>query len=513
MNIRGIYISVIVLLSMGLLYEWNLEQRSKVISDHLRVAEASKLGLGEGLVQIENDKLSVVVNVNTGAIIETRLKEHPVENVTGSLGFRVFGYSNSSSFSYYFKSGFTGATSNYSLLNKDDSFIKLVDKESGHEKTISFLPETYELSVEDFNPNGVIGKPYAGLYRTGGRALDLKTNWLDGGAMNNSSYEGVAISTENEAYESIRLRSVDKPQETLSRSGWIAFVQKYFFAALLGSEDYIYNYYVLPENSGVYRMGYTVESSADGGMVYGHKHRLFVGPKVRKDLMQRSDNLELAIDMGWFWFLSQPMVSFMDWLNGYLNSWGLTIVVFTLLIKFVFWPVTAKSFRSMAALRKITPELNEIKERYKNDRQQQSQETMKLMREKGANPLGGCLPMVLQIPFFIGFFFALREMVELRHTPLGFWADLSAPDPYFIMPVLFGLIMLMTQRLNPQPVGMDPTQAQVMKFMPIMFSVMFVFFPAGLCLYTVVNSGVQLIQQYLLYRKHGAAGGTYTPSM
>ena len=145
------------------------------------------------------------------------------------------------------------------------------------------------------------------------------------------------------------------------------------------------------------------------------------------------------------------MVSFMDWLNGYLNSWGLTIVVFTLLIKFVFWPVTAKSFKSMAALRKITPELNEIKERYKNDKLQQSQETMKLMREKGANPLGGCLPMVLQIPFFIGFFFALRDMVELRHTPLGFWTDLSAPDPYFIMPVLFGLIMLMTQRLNPQP--------------------------------------------------------------
>ena len=513
MNIRGIYISIIVLLSMGLLYEWNSEQRSKVISNHLEIAAASKEGLGEGLAQIKNDKLSVVVNVNTGAIVETRLIEHPVENVEGSLGFRVFGYSNSSSFSYYFKSGFTGAPSNYSLLSQGVDFVKLVDKETGHEKTISFLPEDYELSIEDFSPNGVRGKPYAGLYRTAGRALDLKTNWLDGGAMNNSSYEGVAVSTENEAYASARLRGVDEPQETLSRSGWIAFVQKYFFAALLGSEDYIYNYYVLPENSGVYRMGYTVESSADGGVVYGHKHRLFVGPKVRKDLMQRSENLELAIDMGWFWFLSQPMVSFMDWLNGYLNSWGLTIVVFTLLIKFVFWPVTAKSFKSMAALRKITPELNEIKERYKNDKQQQGQETMKLMREKGANPLGGCLPMALQVPFFIGFFFALREMVELRHTPLVFWTDLSAPAPYFIMPVLFGLIMLMTQRLNPQPVGMDPTQAQVMKFMPIMFSVMFVFFPAGLCLYTVVNSGVQLIQQYLLYRKHGAAGGSSTPSM
>ena len=371
-------------------------------------------------------------------------------------------------------------------------------------KKISFSDSSYELSIHDESLVGVNGKIFAGLYRTEGRALDLKRNALDGGMMNNSSYEGVAISSEQDPYDTSRLSRIDDPKEVLTRSGWVAFVQKYFFAALIGSDEYIYNYYVLPKESGVYRMGYTVESSSTSNLSISHEHRLFVGPKIRKDLMQRADNLELSIDMGWFWFLAQPMVLVMDWINGYINNWGITIVVFTVMIKLLFWPVTAKSFRSMAAMRKITPELNEVKEIYKDDRQKQANETMKLMKKHGANPLGGCLPLLIQMPFFIGFFFALREMVELRHSELGFWTDLSAPGPYFVLPALFCLVMLLTQRLNPQPAGMDPTQAQVMKYMPVMFSVLFIFFPAALCLYTVVNSAVQLAQQTYLYKQQGA---------
>ena len=385
-----------------------------------------------------------------------------------------------------------------------DDYVVLSDGELGLTKRISFSDSSYELSIYDESLVGVDGKVFAGLYRTGGRALDLKRNALDGGMMNNSSYEGVAISSEQDPYDTSRLSRIDDTKEALTRAGWIAFVQKYFFAALIGSDEYIYNYYVLPKESGVYRMGYTVESSSSSNVASSHEHRLFVGPKIRKDLMQRAENLELSIDMGWFWFLAQPMVLVMDWINGYLNNWGLTIIVFTILIKLLFWPVTAKSFRSMAAMRKITPELNEVKEIYKDDRQKQANETMKLMKKHGANPLGGCLPLLIQMPFFIGFFFALREMVELRHSELGIWTDLSAPDPYFVLPALFCVVMILTQRLNPQPAGMDPTQAQVMKYMPVMFSVLFIFFPAALCLYTVVNSAVQLAQQTYLYKQQGA---------
>ena len=507
MNIRIFYIVGIVLLSLGLLYEWSSEKRNASIQKQLLLAADRGVLLGEGLVLIESEELVVVVATKTGAIVETRLKKHPVENVEGSLGFRVFGQSNKSAFNYYFKSGFTNISPSYVLAERGDDFVTLYDGVLDITKTISFLPSPYEISIYDYSSKGVSGKSFAGLYRTEGRALDLKRDALSGGMMNNSSYEGVAISTESDPYDTSRLRSVDEPVEVLSRSGWVAFIQKYFFAALLGSDEYIYNYYVLPKESGLYRMGYTVEGSSTSNLTFGHEHRLFVGPKVRKDLMQRAENLELSIDMGWFWFLAQPMVSFMAFLNSYLNSWGLTIIIFTVIIKLVFWPVTAKSFRSMAALRKITPELNEIKERYKDDRQKQGTETMKLMRQNGANPLGGCLPLLIQMPFFIGFFFALREMVELRHSSLGFWSDLSAPDPYFVLPALFCLTMVLTQRLNPQPAGMDQTQAQVMKYMPVMFSVLFLLFPAALCLYTVVNSAIQLAQQSYLYKKLGALEG------
>ena len=503
MNIRSVYWALLIGLSLTLLFQWASEKREESISEHLLSAQASSLSVSDGLVSIENNELYVVVSVATGNIVETRLKEYPVENVEGSLGYRVFGESNDTAFNYYFKSGFTNTFPLYAVSDLGSDYVLLVDEKLGLVKKISFSDSRYELSIVDESLVGVGGKVFASLYRTDGKALDLKRGALDGGMMNNSSYEGVAISSERDPYDTYRLSRIDEKKEVLTRSGWIAFVQKYFFAALIGSDEYIYNYQVFPQDSGIYRMGYTVENSS-GNVSASHEHRLFVGPKVRKDLMERADNLELSIDMGWFWFLAQPMVLIMDWINGYLNNWGLTIIVFTIMIKLLFWPVTAKSFRSMAAMRKITPELNEVKEIYKDDRQKQANETMKLMKKHGANPLGGCLPILIQMPFFIGFFFALREMVELRHSELGFWADLSAPDPYFVLPALFCVVMILTQRLNPQPAGMDPTQAQVMKYMPIMFSVLFIFFPAALCLYTVVNSAVQLAQQTYLYKQQGA---------
>ena len=503
MNIRGVYWALLIGLSLTLLFQWTSEKREESVSEHLLSAQTSSLSVSDGLVSIENNELYVVVSVATGNIVETRLKEYPVENVEGSLGYRVFGESNDTAFNYYFKSGFTNTFPLYAVKDLGSDYVLLADEKLGLVKKISFSDSRYELSIVDESLVGVGGKVFASLYRTDGKALDLKRGALDGGMMNNSSYEGVAISSERDPYDTYRLSRIDEKKEVLTRSGWIAFVQKYFFAALIGSDEYIYNYQVFPQDSGIYRMGYTVENSS-GNVSASHEHRLFVGPKVRKDLMERADNLELSIDMGWFWFLAQPMVLVMDWINGYLNNWGLTIIVFTIMIKLLFWPVTAKSFRSMAAMRKITPELNEVKEIYKDDRQKQANETMKLMKKHGANPLGGCLPLLIQMPFFIGFFFALREMVELRHSELGFWADLSAPDPYFVLPALFCIVMILTQRLNPQPAGMDPTQAQVMKYMPIMFSVLFIFFPAALCLYTVVNSAVQLAQQTYLYKQQGA---------
>jgi YidC/Oxa1 family membrane protein insertase len=193
-------------------------------------------------------------------------------------------------------------------------------------------------------------------------------------------------------------------------------------------------------------------------------------------------------------------------INGVVNNWGVSIIVLTALIKLLLWPLSAKGFSSMAKMRVAQPKLKEIQERYKDDRQKLGTEMMALYKKEGINPAGGCFPMLLQMPVFISFFFCLRESVELRHESFFFWIqDLSAPDPLFILPVVFAGLMYLTQQLNPQPAGMDPTQAQVMKFMPIMIAGIFVIMPSGLVLYSVANSGISLVQQRAMYKKYGSS--------
>src|SRR6056300_1791225 len=356
------------------------------------------------------------------------------------MGVRVFGSSETGSFKYYLRTGFTGQTVRYALDSYGDDFVLLKSEDGGFTKEFSFLPNTYEVLIKDGSNNGVEGKAFASLYRTEGRSLDLKTGFIEGGMMNNSSYQGVAISSDQDPYETTRLRSLDKPISVLSRSGWISSIQKYVFSALIGSNDYVYNYFSSPAESGVYRMGYTVEKGEATNLVYSHSHRVFIGPKIRKDLAERAENLELSIDMGWFWFISQPMVWFLDLINGYINNWAVSIVLFTLMLKLVLFPVTARGFVAMASMRRVGPMMKEIQNRYGDDRARLSQEMMKLYKTEKVNPLGGCLPILAQLPFYVGFFFALREMVELRHASALWMSDLSIPDPYFILPVVFGLL-------------------------------------------------------------------------
>jgi YidC/Oxa1 family membrane protein insertase len=509
MNLRKVYLGVIVVLSMALFYEWNSENQKLSEIEQLRVADAdieasaSQVTSGGNFVYLENDYLRLKISTSTGSIVESRLKKYGVENIEGSPGVRVFGASNTGTFRYYLKTGFTGKASNYVLHSYNSDSVVLKTEDGDLTKEFTFLPETYELLITDSSSFGSSGKAFAALYRTEGRSLDLKSSLLQGGMMNNSSYQGVAFSTDQDPYDTTRLRNLDESISYLSRSGWVSFIQKYFFAALIGSEDSVYNFFAHPADSGVYRMGYTVEKGEVSNLVYKHSHRVFVGPKIRKDLAERAENLELSIDMGWFWFLSQPMVWFLDLINGFIDNWALSIIVFTIILKLILFPVTAKGFVSMGSMRKVGPKMKELQDRYKDDRQRLSQEMMKLYKTEKVNPLGGCLPILAQMPFFIGFFFALREMVELRHASIFWLSDLSVPDPLFVLPVVFGLIMFFTQKLSPAPPSQDPMQQQVIKYMPVVFSIFFFVFPAALCLYSVINAGVSLGQQRYLYKKHG----------
>ena len=211
MNLRGIYLAAIVFLSLALLFEWNSEKKAESVERHLESASKSRMTSENGFVSIESDDMTLIISVSNGSIIESRFKNYGVENVDGSLGYRVFGSSNTSSFNYYFKSGFTGVTPEYKVINSGKGFVELEDSVLGLTKRISFLPNTYEIAIYDSSVNGVEGKAYAGLFRSEGKSLDLKRGALEGGMMNNSSYDGGAISSESDPYSTVRLNKIDEP--------------------------------------------------------------------------------------------------------------------------------------------------------------------------------------------------------------------------------------------------------------------------------------------------------------
>ena len=512
MNWRYFYIGSVVALSYVLFLSWNAEKEIKQEFAEATLIEQTKdqelLPQGEsiGFVEIQNEKLIVQVSPTSGKVWEARLKEHTYLNNEDSQGVRLFGFDPSSGFKFYLNSGFVTEDKGFEVLEVLPSSLRLISSDGKISKTISLKENDYELLVEDRWVGDMpvdVPTPYIAMYRTEGKPLDARDNFFE-----NSSYTGVAFNTPDEPYANTRLRGVDERIEYFQRGGWVAFIQKYFMAAILTPSDRPQTLVALPPSgeSGAYVMGAISREIKTSEVSAGINHRVFLGPKVRSDLLSRAQDLELTIDMGWFWFLAQPLMMLLSMINAVVGNWGVSIILLTVLIKLLLWPVSAKGFSSMAKMRTAGPKLKEIQERYKDDRAKLGTEMMALYKKEGINPAGGCFPLLLQMPVFIAFFFCLRESVELRHESFFFWIqDLSAPDPLFILPVIFAALMYLTQQLNPQPPGMDPTQAQIMKFMPVMIAAIFIIMPAGLVLYSVANSAISLVQQRAMYKKYGAS--------
>lgn len=282
--------------------------------------------------------------------------------------------------------------------------------------------------------------------------------------------------------------------------GWMAMVQHYFISAWIPAQNEQNAYYANKLSNGLYRLGYTSPvHTILAGETGTLSAQYYVGPKNQKRLEALSNNLDLTVDYGWLWFIAQPMHALLTFLHNIVGNWGFSIILLTLMIKGLLYYPSAISYRSMAKMRKFTPLMNDIKERFGDDRQKQQQEMMKLYQKEKINPMSSCLPVLLQMPIFIALYWMLSESVELRHAPFFGWiTDLSAKDPYFILPVLNAAAMWFQQRLNPP--ATDPMQAKVMQFMPLIFGVMFMMFPAGLVLYWLCNSLISMLQQWLINR-------------
>ena len=321
-----------------------------------------------------------------------------------------------------------------------------------------------------------------------------------------STFTGPAVYTDAKKYQKIEFKDIEKgkvdiPKE--SPNGYVAMVQHYFASAWLLADGVQRELFTRKVSDNLYSVGMiTPLGNIDPGTTKVVDARLFAGPQVETMLEKLYPGLELVKDYGWLAILSKPLYWLLDQLHKLLGNWGWSIVALVLLLKIAFYWLNAKAYASMAKMKAINPKIMELRERLKDKPQQMQQEMMRIYREEKVNPMGGCFPIMIQIPVFIALYWVLLSSVEMRNAPwIGWIHDLSAPDPFFILPLLMTLSSLLQTALNPAPP--DPMQAKMMWFMPLIFSVMFFFFPAGLVLYWLTNNILSIAQQWIINTRMG----------
>ena len=407
-------------------------------------------------------------------------------------------------------SEYTATNKRYVLAEgKDRIEVPLhIEKDGVHyRKVYTFYRDSYYVDVRYEVQNNTNqewrGYLYAQFVSTE-TSDDENTSFLGLGRL--PSFTGGAIYTPDEKYKKIGFDDMrEQPLVQKTTSGWVAMLQHYFVGALLAEKESQYEFYSLVNGSGAttrYSMGYKhlAPLSVAAGRRGEINARMFVGPKENKRLVEADRQLELAVDFGWLTPVSAPLFWLLTQIQQVVVNWGLSIVLLTALVKLVFFPLSAASYKSMAKMKKLGPRMKTLKERYGDDKQKFQQAMMEMYKKDKINPLGGCLPIVVQIPVFIALYWVLLESVELRQAPLALWIhDLSAPDPYYVLPILMGASMFVQQLLNPAPV--DPMQANIMRILPIVFTLFFLWFPAGLVLYWLVNNLLSIAQQWFVMRK------------
>lgn len=315
------------------------------------------------------------------------------------------------------------------------------------------------------------------------------------------TYTGGAYSSSEVNYKKYSFEDMAKNNLAIdTKAGWAAILQHYFVSAWIPNQE-VENSLYSRTNNGVGTIGYRgpitqVAPNSEATI----KSNLWTGPKDQEAMAAAANHFDLTVDYGWAWFIAKPLFWLLTAIQKVVVNWGLAIIGVTIIVKTILYPLTKAQYTSMAKMRMLQPRIQEMRERFGDDRQRMSQEMMKLYKEEKVNPMGGCLPILLQMPIFIALYWTFMEAVELRHAPFFGWIqDLSAQDPYYILPLLMGGSMFLLQKMSPSPVT-DPMQQKVMNFMPVMFTVFFLWFPSGLVLYWLTSNLITIVQQWLIYR-------------
>lgn len=465
-------------------------------------------------INVTTDVLNVTIDTLGGNIVKVDLLKYPKE-LHSQQPFELL--SNDPEKYYVAQSGlmsssgpdtlqgqatYTADQTNYTLApGQNDLTVDLKWKNnSGVEVTKQFMfhREDYQIKVNYLTKNNST-TPWIGQFYT--QLERKKVTPPDHGFFAINPYMGGAISSPEKPYQKISFDKMSQQDLNLPiTGGWAAMLEHYFLSAWVPASTDPYTYYTHVGDNSKYILGmlgkpFTVAPKEQATV--GAK--LYAGPEIMDVLKNVAPNLDLTIDYGILWFVSISIFWLMKHIYAVVGNWGWSIVLVTVLIKLAFYHLSAKSYRSMAAMRKLQPKLQALKERFGDDRQKLTQATMELYRNEKINPLSGCLPIIVQIPVFIALYWVLLESVELRQAPFILWIhDLSARDPYYILPIIMGITMFVQQKLNPPPP--DPVQAKMMNFLPIFFTILFISFPAGLVLYWVVNNTLSILQQWYIMR-------------
>lgn len=469
---------------------------------------------------LQNDVLVLEISASGANVIDAKLlKSLTAENKPVEL------FQYTPTHKYFARSGLISLgnndlpnhTSAFKLAQsgKDGSgrpFAVFVSERNGVklEKTFILNPGSYVVDVghrvtqASNNPNPLV--LYTEIVRDASQ--EQKIGPFDG-AFSASTFTGPAVYTDKEKFNKLEFTAIDKNKITIptqvaaGEPAWIAMVQHYFASAWIPGDKVARDIYAGRIDNGLYRIGMQTPLGvvASGSSVV-EKAKLFVGPQEERVLETIAPGFELLKDYGYLTILAKPIFWLLDNIHSYVGNWGWSIILLTILIKLVFFPLSAASYKSMARMKEVQPRLVAMKEQYKGEPQKLNQAMMEMYRKEKINPLGGCLPVVIQIPVFISLYWVLLSSVEMRGAPWVLWIhDLSVPDPYYILPVIMAASMFVQTKLNPTPP--DPVQAKIMMYMPIVFSVMFFFFPAGLVLYWVVNNLLSIAQQWQINQMFG----------
>jgi YidC/Oxa1 family membrane protein insertase len=487
-------------------------------------------------IKVKTDVIALEIDTQGGSIVNLDLLQYPVEKSNSvvdklrslvgmdvseknTLPVRLFNSDPAKLF--VAQSGFISEKDSASAANHESVFSSTQDSytlDQGQDslsvpltwtnnegltvtKVFTFKRGSYAIALDQSIQNNTgktwTGRQYSQLLRI--PSTEGKGNMLTGGMR---AYDGGVVYTEKNKYQKVSFDDMaEEALKVTTKGGWAAMIQHYFASAWVPPADQENNLYTKELKEGRYLIGsYSPAINVLNNTTTQFSAQLFAGPKIQPVMEKVASGLELTVDYSVLTFVGKPIYWLLNKIHNVVGNWGFAIIGVTICIKLLFFPLSQASFKSMAKMRKIQPRLKELQERFKDDRPRFNTEMMALYKKEKVNPLGGCLPILVQIPVFMALYWVLSETVEFRQAPFMLWIqDLSIQDPFFVLPVIMGISMKIQQGLNPAPI--DPVQAKVMKMFPIVFTVFFLFFPAGLVLYWVINNTLSIIQQTIITKQ------------